>query len=302
MSLNIIKEKIKFIMLRGISSKLRIVLIIICNLAISTIIFIYIIVGIKHGRKFDLAIDNEYYFYNQCVQNKYKDNFNKPYNINGFKYVEGEWNTGFVIEDKIGNQYVWVPISNNSNNGIPKLLKKNFSICPNIPIEDCFDEKYENFIISALKNGGFYISRYELGIGENGKIVSKANKELLMDLSKAEFLYKINDMYSQEDFSCELINGYAYDSTLEWIINDDNIKTFYIKQDSKVLTGRNSNKNIYDLFDNIFEYTIETSFETNIIRGVLEEKFSDEESRYALLPEEKTFFNDKVGARIIIYK
>ena len=290
-------------MLKGISSKLKIVLIIICNVVITTIIFIYIIVGIKHGRKFDLAIDNESYFYNQCIKSKYRDNFNKPYVINEFKYVEGEWNTGFVIEDKMENQYVWVPVSRNSNNNnVPKLLKKNFSICPNIPIEDCFDEKYQKFILSALKNGGFYISRYELGIEQNGEIVSKANKELLTDISKTELLYKINNMYDKKDFSCELINGYAYDTTLEWIISNDDIKTYYIKHGETVLTGRNSNKNIYDLFDNIFEYTIETSFETNIIRGVLKEKFSDEESRYALLPEEKTFFNDKVGARIIIYK
>ena len=47
----------------------------------------------------------------------------RTYIFEDFSYVEGEWNTGFVIEDKDKNQYVWVPCSNIENIDVPKLEK-----------------------------------------------------------------------------------------------------------------------------------------------------------------------------------
>ena len=47
----------------------------------------------------------------------------------------------------------------------------------------------------------------------------------------------------------------------------------------------------------------ETSYGTNIIRGVIKEDFFEEESRYSILPEEFEFTNNTVlSTRIIIYK
>lgn len=47
----------------------------------------------------------------------------------------------------------------------------------------------------------------------------------------------------------------------------------------------------------------ETSYKNNVIRGVLKEKFSEEESRYSILEDEIQFYyNTILGARTIIYK
>ena len=204
--------------------------------------------------EFDKRILEEKNFYNFYMSKNYTQNFNKPYILKGFKHVEGEWNTGFVIEDDLKNQFVWVPISNIEKENVVKLKKKDFIVGANILKEGCFDDNYENFIKSSLENGGFYISRYEVGI-DHETLVSKANKKLLTGINKKEVENKIEKMYVNTDFNCELVNGYAYDSTIEWLTNNNNIEVFNIDTNKEVLTGRNSTKNIYDIFDNIFEFT-----------------------------------------------
>ena len=104
----------------------------------------------------------------------------------------GEWNTGFIIQDENENQFVWIPVSNKDIIGTQKLLKKDFKIGPIISKETCLDDNYEAFIESALENGGFYISRYEIGI-KDGKVVvvdtkGFRTKEYL--LKKKLFQYK----------------------------------------------------------------------------------------------------------------
>ena len=205
----------------------------------------------------------------------------------------GEWNTGFIIEDESGNQYVWVPTL--------KLVKKDFIVNANIQKEYCLDDNYEEFMKSVISNGGFYISRYESGV-EEGKVVFKANMPLLQNVTKNEVTQKIKAMYEEEEFTCELINGYAYDTVIEWLKSDSEIEVFDIDVDL-ALTGRNANKNIFDLFDNVLEYTSETSYDTIVIRGALEEDFSKENSRYAILKEENNFRDNTIlTARTIIYK
>lgn len=108
-------------------------------------------------------------------------------------------------------------------------------------------------------------------------------------------------MYSDKGFHCDLINGYAYDTTLEWLKKDNNVELLYI-EDSNIYTGRNSVKNVYDMFDNVFEYTSEKNYDTIVIRGVLEKDFFKEESRYTIMESDKFFGNNFLTARVIIYK
>ncbi|MBR3697493.1 MAG: hypothetical protein IKM97_04455 [Clostridia bacterium] len=244
-------------------------------------------------------MEKEKKFYYNVINKKYGENCKKPYILDGFKYIEGTWDLGFVVEDEKQNQFVWVPTSNEIENA-QNLVKINFFNIPTIPKDDCLDDNYETFIKSALENGGFYISRFETGI-EDGEVVSKKNSKLLYGLSKQELLEKIKKLNYKDEFECELINGFAYDTTLEWIKKSNNIETFKYGND-EVLTGRNQVNNIYDLFDDIFEYTLETSFDTNIIRGVLEKDFLYDESRYSILKDENNFDFHKIGARLIIYK
>ncbi len=97
--------------------------------------------------------------------------YNNPIIPKGFKKVETVdaswelingipkgWNNGLVIEDEIGNQFVWVPVNIQDeeyikiSNESDKYYKIN-DISTNV--------KEENQI---LKYGGFYISRYEAGV------------------------------------------------------------------------------------------------------------------------------------------
>ena len=65
---------------------------------------------------------------------------------------------------------------------------------------------------------------------------------------------------------CEVINGFAYDTVLNWIYgNNTNVDLIDTKGNLK--TGKQCYNNIYDLFDNNFELTSEKIGTKNIIRG-----------------------------------
>lgn len=253
----------------------------------------------------DQKIEKENAYYLECMDGNYEDKYASPYILEDFKYVEGEWNTGYVVEDKFGNQYVWVPVTNKDVEGAEKLVKKDFKINPSTCKEYCFDDRYVEFMRSVLENGGFFVSRYELGI-EDEKPVSKPEKEVLSNLTKKEFLEKIDSIYEvKKNFNCELINGYAYDTMVEWLNLDSNVELSEIDVNSKVLTGRKSNKNIFDVFDNVLEYTCENNYDTAVIRGYIKNKNNsfDESSRYSLVKENNSFSNNTIlSARTIIYK
>ena len=106
--------------------------------------------------------------YNELVEIETNiENCKMPYIIDGFKYIEGQWNTGFVIEDEIGNQFVWVPCTNIYNKEKIPILKKEIFDERTISYFSYYEQDdYEKFIVSALENGGFYISRYEIGNNE----------------------------------------------------------------------------------------------------------------------------------------
>ena len=109
----------------------------------------------------DKEIKKEEEYYSFYMGKIYEENYKNPYVLEGFKHIEGEWNTGFVIEDGMGNQFVWIPLFNEEKEDVAKLVKRNFIIHPIVPTESCFNCDYAKFIKSALENGGFYISRYE---------------------------------------------------------------------------------------------------------------------------------------------
>lgn len=217
--------------------------------------------------KYDNMIIKENNFYNQLISKEYESqNPNNPYIPQNFKYVEGEWNNGFVIEDENKNQYVWVPCTNKDNSEIPKLQRTNYSENAFISKDICANLNYEKFIESALENGGFYISRFEIG-KENNLPVSKPNVEIYSKLNQQQAMEVVANMYN--NLNCELINGYAYDTTLNWIIskNDIEIDIVDVKNGEKPYSGRKKYNNIYDFFDNTMEITQENSYDTVIIRG-----------------------------------
>ena len=215
----------------------------------------------------------------------------KPYIPTNFKYVDGEWNTGFVIEDENKNQFVWVPCSNEKNDeNIPILSRYIFSSS-----SFCIEEAdIVEFLKSSLGNGGFYISRYEIG-KENEIAVSKAGCEIWTDVTVDEAKKISKNMYS--NINSRLINGYSYDTAVKFIqdeIDEDNISS------SSGKTGNKEYKNIYDLVDDLGEWTEEERDGFQIYRKTI----IGNEVKYLAdrLSESEKYKAENIGFRTIIYK
>lgn len=217
--------------------------------------------------KYDELILEENKFYKEIINSDYENQkYSEPYIPEGFSYVEGEWNSGFVIQDSNQNQYVWVPCTNKENSEVEILQRTNWSSSDFISKDICNNDEYKDFLQSTLENGGFYISRFEIG-KENEKPVSKRNVEVWKDVTKAEANKIIKPMH--DNINCDLINGYAYDTTLLWLMNSNEIKENIIdvKNQETIYTGRTSYNNIFDITDNVMEITSETTYSNVIIRG-----------------------------------
>ena len=257
----------------------------------------------------------------QEEENYYKNMINKEYDLQkmyipeGFKYIEGTIETGFVIEDNNKNQYVWVSCSNKETENQIKLQKSNFESIAFFYKEGCYDLEYKDFINSALKYGGFYISRFEIG-NENGNPVSKYGAEVYNNISRNQAKQIIDKMYDEnKEIKCEIINGFAYDTTLLWIQKNNDIEFFDEDYSEKIKTksGRNeAYNNIYDITDNMLEITLENYYDTVVVRGNSMDdsinKFTgnkyNKESRHTVITEDETllFPKDSLAIRTILYK
>lgn len=222
-----------------------------------------------------------------------------PYIPESFEYVEGRWNTGFVIQDENKNQFVWIPCTNITNNEkIPILKKRDFSSTSFIKSSLCYDdaEYLKEFLTSALKNGGFYISRFEIGKDENNNPVSKSGCEVWTNITKKEAEKIASSM--ENKINSKLINGYAYDTAFYFIYDDIGGKI----NKSKKISGTKSIKNIYDIVDDMYEITTEVTYENIVVRGIAR----DIEYVYDLLDNRLTISYDtsgiNYGFRTIIYK
>ena len=68
-------------------------------------------------------VEEENNYLESLLQNEYDEtNSENPYILDGFHYVEGTVDTGYVIEDENGNQFVWVPC--NSENLSKKIFQR----------------------------------------------------------------------------------------------------------------------------------------------------------------------------------
>ena len=102
---------------------------------------------------------------------------------NGFHYVGGDISTGLVISDKqgdtmtasgvnMGNQFVWIPISSESDlerRGFDRNGQPTTGLAPNYtePYASGYSteaSEYTTMRAQVLKYGGFYIGRFEAGV------------------------------------------------------------------------------------------------------------------------------------------
>lgn len=192
-----------------------------------------------------------------------------------FEYIEGEIETGAIIQDEDGNQFVWIPIENKEsyqrqifeNNGDGVTVEEIEDL--NLNEEKAYNKDFDD---SIEKYNGFYVARYEAG-KENGneKPVSKPDvlpwTQVVWD--KARDL-SIKMYRENEYFQTDLINSYAWDSICNWIrftgTNIDDSTSYGNYQNSSdglnrvVETGSNNRwkiNNIYDMAGNVWEYTTE---------------------------------------------
>ena len=204
----------------------------------------------------------------------------------GFTYKEGTKDTGLVIQDEKGNEFVWVPATESA-------YAKDTSFGGGKPTgDDTLPNGITDETADVVKYGGFYIGRYEAGIPEGD--TSPSNKKGIPVSKKAAIVWtNINytnskasaeSMISNEYVQTGLITGTAWDTVCHWIKSDDELKdsrTYgnYRNSESpanvsgygtKQVAGYSDKwmvKNIYDLAGNVWEWTSEANSSRFIFRG-----------------------------------
>ena len=213
----------------------------------------------------------------------------------GFTYKEGTKDTGLVIQDEKGNEFVWVPATEST-------YAKDTSFPSYNNIKPTGDDTLPNGITDetadVVKYGGFYIGRYEAGIPEGD--TSPSNKKGIPVSKKGAIVWTYIDytnskasaesMISNEYVQTGLLTGKAWDTTCHWI--EDSLSSInasasltdsrYYGNYSNSLAPANENsgikrtagfsenwktKNIYDLAGNVWEWTSEADSSDFIYRG-----------------------------------
>ena len=201
---------------------------------------------------------------NITVDNISEVSANTPYIPTGFTHVEGtEVGTGYIIEDAVGNQYVWVPLESGS-------LVRNTEGSSQYEETDYTATGFYN---SAAKYYGFYIGRYEASqSNEKGLAIAKSiDGEIPWSNVTYEEAYNaaLNTAtaYDYSGVKTALINSYAWDTTLSWInktIVNYSSNTSYGNYSGTIMkTGTTTNdqvNSICDLSGNLREWTTEVYY------------------------------------------
>ena len=161
---------------------------------------------------------------------------------------------GIVIQDKEGNEFVWVPVDSVSTgtdkiaddirlgrygnfttknvrgNYIPTQDAKDYVNEVTIgsyyqeQIEVCRDDRSQHaiklgeFIKKTQENGGYYFGRYEASVGSDRKAKTQADLKVSTGLQQPKVAEMAVNMYKENSYvASDLINSYTWDTTIVFI-------------------------------------------------------------------------------------
>lgn len=256
-------------------------------------------------------------------------------NWNNTYFTDEKINSGVVVIDEKGNEYVWVPATESSY-----VKDTSFPGDCTIPTGDnTLPNGITDETADIIKYGGFYIGRYEAGISieesfpsnKTGVPVSKRGSRVWTNINYINSKASAESMISNNYVQTGLLTGRAWDTTCHWIEDAlSGINPSASLRDSRYYANNNNSldpantssgtlrtagfsenwkvKNIYDLAGNVWEWTDETYIPSNtnkfslIFRGGAYASNGSSRSigwRAYYPPEEYTF--DFVGFRVRLY-
>ena len=288
---------------------------------------------------------------------------------------ENEIDTGLVIIDFQGNEFVWIPINQDLTVlGTDKLIAKKINETNYVGIiynwiddptgkttyeydwtenasvnfanerflrepailndvsfsdeneynlsgitQESLQEDYNTMIQSIIKNGGFYVSRYEMSLDDNGNAISqkgkipasaaKSNSTTTIGCNTWYGLYDKARTYSNSYVNSSMIWGSQYDAILQFTLtNEEDSSKVNSKSNARhdysqpQKTGNDENDkmiNIYDLEGNLAEWTLEASYAGyRSSRGCHFHYANPPSNRYGLTPTEA---DSDFGTRFTLY-
>ena len=157
---------------------------------------------------------------------------------------------GIVIQDREGNEFVWVPVDsvstgtnkiaddirlgryasfakkNAAGNYVPRQDADNY--VRTVTIGSYYQELTSNsgntaaknlgdFLNKTKENGGYYFGRYEAGTKNDGKIKTQANLEAITARNQPTVANWARNMYKSDYVESDLVNSYAWDTAIIFI-------------------------------------------------------------------------------------
>ena len=221
----------------------------------------------------------------------------------GFKIVSDDTTSnaqtvdkGIVIEDvtsgaTAGSQFVWIPVGTitkeDGSTITINLDRYTFATNGNPTaqgekvVETYFSETASNgntiakdineFKTSVIKNGGYYIGRYEARKNiTSGKLTEVKTDSIWNNITQLDAAEQSRNMYNSTNlFTSDLINSYSWDTAIVFLqmCGKDTRYSVRTSLNSGSLADNGTTIdvqcNVYDMASNVVEWTTETSKDSN---------------------------------------